>query len=264
MRKTSFSVKHSALSILTMTDGRVLRSIIFIAICFLLSTMLSGCSGLKDAREIKNAPMPKKYYGVRDVDPVTPDGSLWQDRASLYEDRKARRVNDLLTIIISETTNASKKAATNNSRVSNADYRMDNTFNANLNQPFPNLPLLKNFYDGRNFSPTVTATDVSSKFAGSGDTSRTGTLTATITAKVMEVLPNSSLVIESRKEVVVNNEKEIVVLRGIVRPDDISTNNTVSSAYVADAQIYLVGDGVLDDKQSQGWLVRFLDKVWPF
>jgi flagellar L-ring protein FlgH len=260
MKKTSFKVK---LSSLTITDGRVLWSIIFIALCFLLSTMLSGCSGLKDARDIKNAPMPKKYYGVRDVDPVTPDGSLWQDRASLYEDRKARRVNDLLTIIISETTNASKKAATNNSRSSQADYSVNDMFNANLNQPMPNIPLLKNFYAGRTFTPTAKG-DVSSTFAGSGDTSRTGTLTATITAKVMEVLPNSSLVIESRKEVVVNNEKEIVVLRGIVRPDDISTNNTVSSAYVADAQIYLVGDGVLDDKQSQGWLVRFLDKVWPF
>jgi len=81
---------------------------------------------------------------------------------------------------------------------------------------------------------------------------------------VVEVLPNSNLVLESRKEVVVNNEKEILVLRGIVRPDDIAPNNTISSQYVADAQIYLVGDGVLDDKQSQGWLVRFLDKVWPF
>ena len=77
-------------------------------------------------------------------------------------------------------------------------------------------------------------------------------------------MPNSNMVVESRKEVIVNNEKQIVVLRGIVRPDDISTTNTIISAYVADAQIYLVGDGVLADKQSQGWLVRALDSVWPF
>jgi flagellar L-ring protein precursor FlgH len=72
------------------------------------------------------------------------------------------------------------------------------------------------------------------------------------------------MVIESRKEVIVNNDKQIIVIRGIVRPDDISTANTVISANVGDAQIYLVGDGVLDDKQSQGWLVRALDSVWPF
>jgi flagellar L-ring protein precursor FlgH len=81
---------------------------------------------------------------------------------------------------------------------------------------------------------------------------------------VIEVLPNSNLVIESRKEVVVNNDKEIMVLRGVIRPEDISTNNTIYSYQVADAQIYLVGDGVLDDKQSQGWLTRLLDKAWPF
>jgi len=54
------------------------------------------------------------------------------------------------------------------------------------------------------------------------------------------------------------------VLRGIIRPDDISQSNTILSQYVADAQIYLVGEGTLGDKQSQGWLVRLLDKIWPF
>lgn len=103
-----------------------------------------------------------------------------------------------------------------------------------------------------------------STFKGAGDTARQGTLQGTITAKIIEVLPNSNMVLESRKEIVANNEKEILVLRGIVRPDDILPNNTISSRLVADAQIYLVGDGVLDDKQSQGWLVRIMDKVWPF
>jgi flagellar L-ring protein FlgH len=280
MKKTAISVKRLALSMklrrITETrknekpetaKGKMAGSLVLCIAAVLLLSFAAGCtSGLKDAREIKSGPMPKKYYATREPDPVTPDGSLWQDRASLYEDRKARRVNDLLTIIISETTNATKKAATNNTRSSEADYHVGNLFGANVNQPFPNIPLLKNFYaGGRTMSPTVTSGGaVTSTFAGSGDTSRTGTLTATITAKVIEVLPNSSLIIESRKEVIVNNEKEIVVLKGIVRPEDISTNNTISSAYIADAQIYLVGDGVLADKQSQGWLVRFLDKVWPF
>ena len=124
------------------------------------------------------------------------------------------------------------------------------------------LPLLRQYFSGK-FTPSASGTATSS-FAGSGDTSRTGTLTASISAKVIEVLPNSNMIIESRKEVIVNHEKEILVIRGIIRPEDISTGNTIASAFVADAQIYLVGDGVLDDKQYQGWLVRFLDKIWPF
>ena len=101
-------------------------------------------------------------------------------------------------------------------------------------------------------------------FAGEGDTASTTTFTDTISAKVVEVLPNGNLVLESRKERIINNDKEIIVIRGIIRPEDISPTNTVSSAQVADARIYLVGDGVLADKQSQGWLVKALDQIWPF
>ncbi len=127
-----------------------------------------------------------------------------------------------------------------------------------------NLPIINGFYKAGNvFSPSIKGS-AKSDFKGDGDTARTGRITGTITAKVVEVLPNGNLVIESRKEIIVNNEKEILVLRGIIRPDDISQNNTILSQYVADAQIYLVGEGTLGDKQSQGWLVRFLDKIWPF
>ena len=231
--------------------------------CFLLFTFLVGCQGLKDAREIKSAPMPPKYYATRESEPVSSDGSLWKDPASLYEDRKARRVNDLLTILIAENVTATNTASTNDSGDSSAKYGINDLFGANTDFGIQNLPLLKKLYPATKFSPSASGSSTSS-FAGKGDTSRKGTITATITAKVVEVMPNSNMVVESRKEVVVNNEKQIVVLRGIVRPDDISTSNTIISTNVADAQIYLVGDGVLADKQSQGWLVRALDSVWPF
>jgi flagellar L-ring protein precursor FlgH len=210
--------------------------------------------------------MPPKY--IETVKPERPaylsEGSLWIDRASFYEDRRARRVNDLVTVLVNERSMASKRAATDTARESSADYGLDDFFGMNRDFNIHNLPLLSGFYKDRNiFSPTVRG-QASSEFAGEGDTRREGRLVGTITAKVVEVLPNSNLVIESRKEIVVNNEKEILVLKGIVRPDDISHNNTVLSQYVADAQIYFVGVGVLDDKQSPGWLVRLLDKAWPF
>jgi flagellar L-ring protein precursor FlgH len=238
-------------------------NLILLASCFSLLTILASCAGLKDAREIKNAPMPPKYYATVEHEPVSPDGSLWKDAASLYEDRKARRVNDLLTILIAENVSATNTASTNDSRDSSGNYAVADLFGANTDFGIQGLPLLKKLYPATKFTPTASGSSKSS-FAGKGDTSRKGTITATITAKVVELMPNSNMVVESRKEVVVNNEKQIVVLRGIVRPDDISTSNTIISTYIADAQIYLVGDGVLADKQSQGWLVRALDSVWPF
>lgn len=241
----------------------VASNFFLLASCSLLIAVLFGCSGLKDAREIKSAPMPPKYYATKEYEAATAEGSLWRDSSSPYEDRKAKRVNDLLTILIAENVTATNTASTNDSSDSSANYGITDLFGANTDFGIQNLPLLKKLYPGTKFTPSASGSS-KSKFAGKGDTSRKGTITAAITAKVVEVLPNSNMVVESRKEVVVNNEKQIVVLRGIVRPDDISTNNTITSTYVADAQIYLVGDGVLDDKQSQGWLVRTLDKVWPF
>jgi flagellar L-ring protein precursor FlgH len=244
--------------------GRIgIRRIIFLLASLQLIIGMTGCSGLQDAREIKSAPMPSKYVATREVERMTSDGSLWHDSASLYEDRKAKRVNDLLTILIVENVTAQNTASTTDSRNSTGDYAIADLFGANTDFGIQKLPIIKKLYPGLNFTPTASGSSKSG-YTGKGDTSRKGTITATITAKVIEVLPNTNMVIESRKEVVVNNEKQIIVLRGIVRPDDVSTNNTVTSTYVADAQIYLVGDGVLDDKQSQGWMVRALDKVWPF
>ncbi len=240
-----------------------MKNIVRYAACGILLVSLIGCSGLKDAREIKAGTMPVKYIANKESEPAFSDGSLWRDTASLYEDRKARRVNDLLTILITENATATNTASTDANRSSTADYAIANLFGANTDFGIQGLPLIKKMYPGLNFTPTASGSS-KSNFAGKGDTARKGTLTATITAKVVEVLPNSNMVIESRKEVIVNNDKQIIVIRGIVRPDDISTANTVISANVGDAQIYLVGDGVLDDKQSQGWLVRALDSVWPF
>lgn len=225
---------------------------------------LASCSELKEVRDIKNAGMPPKYYPETPQTQITSEGSLWRNNASLYEDKKARRVNDLVTILINESTSAQKTASTTASRDSSTNYGLDTFFGMNTDFNIHNLPLINGFYKAGNvFSPSVKGS-ATSDFKGDGDTARTGKISGTITAKVVEVLPNGNLVIESRKEIIVNNEKEILVLRGIIRPDDITQSNTILSQYVADAQIYLVGEGTLGDKQSQGWLVRILDKIWPF
>ncbi len=235
-----------------------------ILILSLITFLGYACSELKEVRDIKNAGMPPKYYPEESQQIAASEGSLWRGKASLFEDKKARRINDLVTIIINETTSAQKKASTSSSRDSSTNYGLDTFFGMNNDFNIQNLPLINGFYKAGNvFSPSVKGT-AKSDFKGDGDTQRTGRITGTITAKVVEVLPNGNLVIESRKEIFVNNEKEILVLRGIIRPDDISQNNTILSQYVADAQIFLVGEGTLGDKQSQGWLVRFLDKIWPF
>lgn len=190
--------------------------------------------------------------------PAAGANSLWRDEAGLYEDLKARRVNDLVTINVVENISGSGEADTATSKKSTLDGKVTGFFGAPLDLNRPNL-----YGRGNTFSPSVSGS-MENKFEGSGATNRKGRIAGTLTARVVDVMQNGNLLVESRKEITINNERQLLVLRGIVRPADISTENTVASTKVADAEIFLVGDGVVQEKQKPGWLVRMLDKVWPF
>lgn len=202
-------------------------------------------------------PEPPKYvYQMEKNDRSS--NSLWNDRAGLFENVQARRVNDLVTIKVSETISGSGTADTASSRASSLDVGVDSVFGLPLNFNKTNM-----WGNANTFIPAAKGS-AKSEFAGDGSTKRAGTLTGTITAKVVEVLPNGNLVLQARKEITINNEKQILVLRGMIRPEDIALDNTIASSKVADAEVYFVGDGIIQDKQRPGWLVRLLDNVWPF
>lgn len=228
----------------------------------LMYVSLTGCASTPSA---KLPPPPPKYvYQMEEQVTVPVANSLWNDSINLFEDRKARRLNDLVTINIVESLSGSGTADTSTSRDSSGDYQLANLFGMQRDFGIHNLPLIKNaFGDSDSFDPTVKGS-AKSVFKGKGDTNREGELIATITAKVVEVMPNGNLLLEARKELTINEEMQILVLRGMVRPDDIAMNNIVMSNKIADAQVYYVGDGVIQDKQKPGWLVRGLDKIWPF
>lgn len=231
----------------------------------ILIIALSGINLISCASPSANLPAPPPRYVYQEqVKSTASANSLWSDSGNIFEDTKARRLNDLVTINIIENLSGEGKADTDTSRDSTANYDATNIFGMNKDFNLQNVFALKDFYKGANiFEPAVIG-DAKSEFKGKGDTTREGKLIATITAKVVEVMPNGNLAIEARKELTINNEKQILVLTGMVRPDDIDANNIVVSSKIADAQIYYVGDGVIQDKQSPGWLVRVLDKVWPF
>ncbi|NOY65312.1 MAG: flagellar basal body L-ring protein FlgH [Nitrospirae bacterium] len=225
---------------------------------FVIALLMSGC-----ASSAHKLPAPSPTYIERStqagyVPPPASPGSIFQDRASLYEDLRARRLNDLVTVLIVEKVTGSKKAETKTGRDSSFDASISKFFGAPLDLNLSNL-----YGKGNTFSPSV-GSSIKTDFQGAGETSREGSLRGTITARVVDVLPNGNLVIESRKEITLNFEKQVLVLKGIIRPEDISAANTIESTRIADAQIYLVGEGIVDEKQSPGWLGRFMDRVWPF
>jgi flagellar L-ring protein precursor FlgH len=184
------------------------------------------------------------------------NGSLWQGSGGgLVDDFKARAKGDILTVVISETSSASKEATTGTSRASE------------MAAGIPNMLGLETSMTGiskwMDLSKLVNA-NASSKFNGSGSTTRKENLNATIAARVIDVLPNGNMLIEGRRNVLVNHEDQIIVLTGMVRPRDVTPDNMVNSTFIADAKISYSGNGIISDRQQPGWLMGILDKVWPF
>ena len=183
------------------------------------------------------------------------NGSIWQAAsAGVTDDFKARRRGDIITIVISETASASKEASTATGRETAITAGMP--FFMGLEK----AGILKNNMD---LTQLIDAS-AKSKYSGSGSTSRQESLTATITAKVIDVLPNGNLLIEGRRNIKVNNEDQEIILEGVVRQRDVGTDNRVNSIYVADAKISYSGKGIISDRQSPGWLMNIVDKIWPF
>ncbi len=186
--------------------------------------------------------------------------SLFNERtyAGFYEDLRAHRVGDLVTINIVETSKAKKKAETKTERTSSLDAGINNMLGyetmfrswGGFPPAFDNTAMFKGF--------------MSNKFEGTGETTRDESMTASITARVVEVLPNGNLVIRGTRYIKVNNENQYIILSGIIRPVDISPDNTILSSYISDAKIEYSGTGSVSDKQRPGWLTRLLDYVWPF
>jgi flagellar L-ring protein precursor FlgH len=198
-------------------------------------------------------------YEVREEPVEKAEGSLWQETASFNEmfmDPRARRVGDIVTISIVESSSASNNADTDTSTSSSVSMSISNFLGLETNDSFPT---------GSGFDPfgSITGT-TNNTFQGSGVTNRSGELAASMTARVTRVFPNGNLEILGKREITINNEKQYLALTGIVRPRDISSDNVVLSTYISDAKIVYTGTGVVNDKQEPGWLVRVLDTVWPF
>jgi flagellar L-ring protein precursor FlgH len=185
--------------------------------------------------------------------PVT-IGSLWpaDDHVFFYGDKKALRVGDIITVRIVESAQASNTADTDLSRNSSIKAGLSTFFGK------------KKFLNLFKLDEDLLASSSANTHQGAGSTTRSGQLTATMTAVVREVLPNGNLVVQGTREVLVNHEQQFITLTGIVRPLDVDRDNVVLSTQLADASITIGGLGVVADKQRSGWGSWLFDFVWPF
>jgi flagellar L-ring protein precursor FlgH len=221
--------------------------------------VLSSCANPNLAVNPEAAVIPNQLYEA--PPPERSDGSIWPGDTPgnlLFADAKAYGVGDIVTVIVDETATSSQKATTDVGKDSSLDMNWTALFGLDRNLG------VSNFLGSADpFDPRVTAS-LARSTTGDGTTTREGTLSARISVVVIETYPNGNFAIEGKRSITVNNEEQIVILRGIIRRVDIDFDNTISSRYIANASISYAGEGVVADEQRVGWLTRALTYVWPF
>jgi flagellar L-ring protein precursor FlgH len=213
------------------------------------AVVLSGCSTFS--------------HNDHKVDPVKPralpppvartDGAIYQagQEMALFADLKARRVGDVLTVVLNEATTASKNAETKTSKTTAISDTGPTIFGKSIMTK--GVPILDTTLSG------------SHAFDGVGTASQGNSFVGSLTVTVTEVESNGNLVVVGDKNLKLNQGDEFIHISGVVRPADVATNNTVTSDKIADAHISYSGKGIIANANTMGWLTRFFNSVFsPF
>lgn len=213
--------------------------------------LFSGCASLQEPQQ--DDPYFSPLVPDQPSRPLTQNGSLFAQSYSnsLYADNKARHEGDIITVVLRESTQASKKAKTEMQKDSSTSFA-----------PMVGL-------GGRNVSVAGNVlqfgADSTSDYKGDSKADQSNSLVGNISVNVLQVLNNGNLVIRGEKWLTLNTGKEYIRLTGVIRSQDVDVNNTVESTKIANARIEYSGTGAHHNGQSPGWLSRFFNgPLWPF
>ena len=185
-------------------------------------------------------------------------GSLWSDNSaqprSIFADKKAHSIGDIVTIVIQENNGATRNNNTTTAKKASEDASIASF----LYGPTASALLTKGgVYPAMKYS-------TASSFNGGGTINNSETINAQLSVRVIDVLPNGNLVIEGHRQTAFSGEKQDAILRGTIRADDVTPSNTVLSSQVADATIQFINNGVVTDNQRRGWFTTIWQKLTPF
>lgn len=214
---------------------------------------------------MKRSSMPntRDYVGPLTLGNPGVTASLWQESRSnsdLFHDSRAWQPMDLITIVVSEQAEGANNANTEIKSKSTVEAAIENLLGAEQNIVNEG----KKITSGVPIPASLINASTQNDFKGEGKTNRKGSLKGKISAMVAEVLPSGVLRVEGQKIVSVNSEQQIMVISGLVRPRDVTSENEVDSAKIAQLRVDYYGEGTVGEAQVGGWLGRILRKVWPF
>jgi len=240
-----------------MVISRAIESTFYLWLVGVFAATFLGCVGhikpYKQKRRSYELPVPHAAY-----DAANSQGSLFDPRgvgSRLLTDARAQSINDVVIVVIDEQATARRDATTQTSSAEEQTAQMNAFLGmvAKLQRQYPDL-------NGGNALSLASE----STFAGSGQTSRSDNLQATVPSMVRQVLPNGTLFIEGHRVVLVNDEEHHFYISGVIRPEDIDGLGQIQSSRIADAQIEFTGRGVVSAATTRGWFSSLLDIIWPF
>jgi flagellar L-ring protein precursor FlgH len=234
----------------------------------LAATLLSSCAAFDRLKNIGEPPAlaavdnPTAKPGYKPVQMPMPaaqpasynPNSLWRNGSrAFFKDQRAHQVGDILTVKVNITDKANIANDTKRSRANTEDSGVDNFFGKSK------LPILNSALPTRIFTG-----DSTSASEGKGSVDRSEALSTNVAGVVTQVLPNGNLVIEGRQEIRVNFEIRELIVAGVVRPEDIESDNTIDSTKIAQARIAYGGRGQISDVQQPRYGQQVLDVILPF
>lgn len=252
----------------TFSSATRLRRIAISALLLATCALASGCSSIDRLSQIGEQPKlsaidnPTTQPGYKPVQMPMPKpevasynpNSLWRNGSrAFFKDQRARQVGDLLTVTVNITDKANIENDTSRSRTNKEDSGITNFIGAQtITQANKILP-------GR-----VLTADSTSSSEGKGSVDRKEALQTNVAAVVTQVLPNGNLVVEGKQEIRVNFEIRELIVAGIVRPEDIQSDNTIDSTKIAQARIAYGGRGQITDVQQPRYGQQVMDVLLPF
>jgi flagellar L-ring protein precursor FlgH len=222
----------------------------YLILLSVLLIQLSGCASTESAKVLPNDPNFAPILPEMEEEPVVPTGSLFKENYvnNIYSDSKAHRVGDIISVVLSENTQAQKNATT--------ELTKENSASLGSVVGLGGAPIT---FKGDSLEFGY---NQNSDFSGDSSSDQSNSLSGNISVHVLRVLPNGNLMIRGEKWMSLNNGDEYVRLTGIIRAQDISSSNTIMSSKVANARIQYAGTGTFADVQEQGWLSAFFSSSW--
>jgi len=223
---------------------------------------LSGCTANLTDPEIDFEPpvYVEQMPALEEQQNFASTGSIFgQGDNPLFSDHKAMHVNDIVTVMISETAKSSNTGAKSLSSTDSSKLGGGAFTSTGANSTVANAASNVNGYSSIGFN-----SDSTSSFKGAGSATKDASFTTKISARIVKILQNGNYFVSGKREILIDDQKQLIQISGVIRPYDIDQYNNIDSSKMSDAKILYKTEGDMDRATKQGWGTKMVQAIWPF